>query len=213
MTNYQKILLLVFILAFLWSGINPPAGYSDWFLENSPIIVAIIALIFIGKYLKFSNVSYTLLTLYIMFPLVASHFGVSGVAFGSTVGHWLDSTRNMYDRVEHFMFGFLCFLPAKDIIMQVARKENFWTLYYLPVDAIISLSALYEIFEWLAAVTVNPHLAASFYASQGDIFDTPKDMANAVVGAIIASLLYAIYRYYRDRHRSLREKIGDIVHA
>ncbi len=201
--NYKIFLLLLLMAVFVWSGINPPAGRADWMLENSPILAAVLIFIIFNRYLKFSNLSYTLIVLYLIFPLIASHYGVAGVSFGKTLGGWLGTTRNMYDRLTHFMFGFLGFLPAQDIISQISGKNNFWSQYFLPFQTIATLSVLYEIFEWLAAVSVNPTLAASFYASQGDIFDTPKDMANALVGALVMAAIFFLYSYFH-RRKSLR---------
>ena len=78
------------------------------------------------------------------------------------------------------------------------KKETFWN-YYIPFETIVAFSAGYEIFEWIAAVTVNPVLRAAFYGSQGDIFDTPEDMANAAIGALSIMLIIFLYRKYGKR--------------
>jgi putative membrane protein len=195
MSKYKIFLLIVFIIVLVWSGINPPATQSDWLLENSPIFVALVAFIIFGRYLKLSDISYTCITIYILFPLVASHYGVTGVPIGDNIGHLIGSTRNMYDRLTHFLFGFLGFYPIYEFVVSVTKKEGGWN-YYIPIEAIAALSALYEIFEWVAAITVNPILAASFLGFQGDVFDTQKDMANAIVGALCAMLVFLIYKKY-----------------
>lgn len=197
MSKYKLVLLMIFFIALVWSGINPPAGYSDWLLENSPIFLAMIAFVVSTKYIKISDFSYTLIVIYLMFPLVAAHYGVTGVSLGSFIGELLNTTRNMYDRLTHFLFGFLGFYPIQEFVMSINnKKESPWN-YYVPFETLLAFSAIYEIFEWLAAITVNPILAASFYGSQGDIFDTPKDMANAAVGALCAMLIIFLYRKYK----------------
>lgn len=198
MNKYKLILLIIFIAVLVWSGINPPAGRADWLLENSPIFVAILAFIILIRYIKISDFSCTLIVIYLVFPLIASHYGVTGVSIGETIGHWLGTTRNMYDRLTHFAFGFLGYYPIQEFVMSINKKEGLWN-YYIPLEIVMASSALYEIFEWLAAVTVNPILAASFYGSQGDIFDTPKDMANAAVGALCALVIIFLYRKYKQK--------------
>jgi putative membrane protein len=195
--KYKIFLLVIFIAALVWSAINPPAGRSDWLLENSPIFAAMIVFILSVRYIKISNLSYTLIVIYLMFPLVAAHFGVTGVSLGNTIAHFIGTTRNMYDRVEHFLFGFLLFYPVQELVMffKKDKEESIWN-YYIPLETIIAFSALYEIFEWVAAITVNPILAAAFYGSQGDIFDTPEDMANAVVGALAMMFIVFLYQKY-----------------
>jgi putative membrane protein len=196
--KYKLFLLTVFLAALIWSGINPPSGRADWLLENSSIFLAMLVFVISVRYIKLSNLSYTMIVIYLMFPLVAAHFGVTGVSLGNAIGHFIGTTRNMYDRLTHFLFGFLLFYPVQELVMHFnknSEKESFWN-YYIPIESILAFSALYEISEWVVAVTVNPILAASFYGSQGDIFDTPEDMANALVGALCIMLLVFLYRKY-----------------
>jgi putative membrane protein len=196
MSKYRIFLLIIFVAALIWSGIKPPVGQSDWLLENSPLFVSVILLVVFTKYLKLSDFSYTLIVIYLMFPLVASHYGVAGVPFGETLGHWMGSTRNMYDRLTHFLFGFLGFYPVQEFMMSLNHQESAWN-YYIPLETILAFSAVYEIFEWLASITVNPILSASFLGSQGDVFDTQKDMWTAALGAVCAMIFIFLYRKYR----------------
>jgi len=208
--RYKIFLLMVFVLALVLSSINPPAGKADWWLENSPLFLAMLGYIISVRYLKISDLSYTLIVIYLMFPLIASHFGVTGVSLGNAIGHFIGTTRNMYDRLTHFLFGFLLFYPIQEFVMSInknSEKGSFWN-YYIPFETILSFSAIYEIFEWIAAVTVNPILAASFYGSQGDIFDTPEDMANAAVGALCVILIIFLYRKYGKKLFESVQKIN-----
>ncbi len=199
MSKYKIILLVIFILALVWSGIRPPASQQYWLLENSPLFLAILVFVLLELYfkLKISNFSYTLIVLYLILPLIASHYGVTGVSFGEILGNWIGSTRNMYDRLTHFAFGFLGFYPVYEFVVSVNKKESLWN-YYIPLETIMMFSAIYEIFEWMAAVTVNPVLAASFYGSQGDVFDTQKDMAMAGLGALSALILVFLFQKYKN---------------
>jgi putative membrane protein len=199
MNKYKWILLIAFILILTWSGIHPPAGNPDWLLENSPIFGAILVFVALARFIKMSDFSYTLLFIYLLFPLATSHYGVTGVPFGSTISHFFGFSRNMYDRLTHFLFGFLLFYPIYDLVLNITKKENGWS-YYFPIEIIISLSAIYEIFEWLAAITVNPVLGAAFYGSQGDPFDTPEDMACALVGGILAMIIVFYFKKYKKSY-------------
>ena len=198
-TIYQFALIAIIIGAFIWSMIHP-ASNADWLLENSPIFLVAILLIIFGRYLKLSSFSYTLIVLYLILPLMASHYGVTGVPIGYQIGKFMGFTRNMFDRVTHFAFGFLLFYPIYEIIFSIKEKKDFWN-YYIPLETIIAASALYEIFEWLSAVSVNPILAASFYGTQGDPFDTPEDMTCAIAGALISMIILIIYNKYHERFR------------
>jgi putative membrane protein len=191
-----KIFLIVSILGVLvWSRIwtiHP----DYWLLENLPVFAAFIVYILLLRYIQLSNFSYTLIAIYLILPLVTSRYGVSSVPIGHTLGEWLGSTRNLYDKLTHFAFGFLWVYPIKEYVQYLNKGKSKWD-YYIPLITIIAAGALYEIFEWIAAISVNPVLANQFYGSQGDIFDTQKDMAIATIGALSAIALIYFYEKFR----------------
>jgi putative membrane protein len=187
MTTYQKILAAVFAVFLIVFSIHP-ADRADWFLEMLPVFLGIIAIYILGRYVRLSSVSYTCAALYFTLPVIAAHYGVAGVPFGFTLGHWLGTTRNMFDRLEHFSYGFLTANLIREGFIGITKTKGFWS-YYFPIDVTLALSALYEIFEWIGGATVRPSTAASFVGAQGDFWDTPKDMAMATAGVIIAMLI------------------------
>jgi putative membrane protein len=54
----------------------------------------------------------------------------------------------------------------------------------------MTISAVYELIEWITALIYGAN-ADAFLGGQGDIWDTQKDMACALVGAACALLLCA----------------------
>ena len=52
---------------------------------------------------------------------------------------------------------------------------------------VFAVSAAYEIFEWFLAVVMDPAAADAYNGQQGDVFDSPKDMAMAGLGSIITA--------------------------
>jgi putative membrane protein len=196
MNKYRLFLLVIFIIVFIWSGINPPS-LSYWALENIPVVLALLALFILERYVKLSNISYTFLLAYIILPLITSHYGVAHVPFGNDIGRLFGSSINMYDKLVHFSFGFLVFYPMQELVIRFNKnyeKESGWN-YYIPLSTMFALSGIYEVFEWIAALTVNPVLAASFYGST-DIFDGQKDMTMTIIGAsMMAFVLFLIRKY------------------
>ena len=51
-----------------------------------------------------------------------------------------------------------------------------------------TIGALYEIFEWLLTILLSPGRADEYNGQQGDMWDSQKDMAIALVGGLAASL-------------------------
>ena len=83
------------------------------------------------------------------------------------------------------------------------REDKFWS-YFSTFNIVVSLSAIYEIFEWIAAASVNHALASAFLGSS-DVFDTQKDMVVSVIGAILAFLIVITINHYRNNDKLLAQ--------
>jgi len=193
MTRYQKILLLVFIAVWIWAAINPSYRH-DWLLENYLVFIFVPLILILGKWFRLSNVSYTLITIFMILHVVGSHYTYAEVPFGFTLQEWFGATRNMYDRLVHFTFGFLLAYPIREVFIRISRARGFWA-YYLPIDLVLSFSALYEIVEWLTALNVDPSAGLAFLGSQGDVWDAQKDMLVAGIGAFLAMFIIALINW------------------
>ncbi len=197
MTKYRWFLLAIFLVAWVWAAINPSYPH-DWLLENYLVFIFVPLIIFLGRYFKLSNVSYTLITIFLILHVIGSHYTYAEVPFGDTLKNWFGAERNMYDRLVHFSFGFLLTYPIREIFLRIAKVKGFWG-YYLPLDVTLSFSAVYEIIEWLAATSVSSSAGLAFLGSQGDIWDAQKDMLCAGVGAVIAMSIIFIINWRLDR--------------
>ncbi|HEY4522180.1 MAG TPA: DUF2238 domain-containing protein [Candidatus Paceibacterota bacterium] len=184
MTRYQMLLAAVFAAAWLIAAYNP-LHREAWLLENLLVFIFIPILIITARYFKLSDASYTFITFFLIMHVIGSNWTYGEVPFGFQLGEWLGTDRNMYDRLLHFSFGFLMAYPIREMFMRVTDTRGFWT-YYIPLDIILAFSAIYEIIEWVALMTVDSTAGTLFLAHQGDIFDPAKDIANALVGGIIA---------------------------
>ena len=205
MSRYHKVLIFVFVAVWIWSAIYPKFPH-DWLLENVLVLIFVPIIILLGRYLKLSNVSYTVITVFMILHVVGSHYTYAEVPFGFTLQRWLGADRNMYDRLVHFCFGFLLAYPVREVFMRVARARGFWS-FFLPLDVTLSLSAVYEIIEWQAAARVDPAAGLAFLGSQGDIWDAQKDMLLAGLGAALAMLIVALlnWRYNPAFLREMRQ--------
>ena len=64
-------------------------------------------------------------------------------------------------------------------------------LYLFPVCFILAVASVYEIFEWLYALSADPAAGIAVLGSQGDIWDAQKDMLADGLGAVAAIVLFA----------------------
>lgn len=193
MTRYQRILLLLVVAVWVWSAIRPRYPH-DWLLENTLVLLFIPALIFLGRYFRLSDFSYTLIAIFMALHMIGSHYTYAEVPFGYTLKTWFGADRNMYDRLVHFSFGLFFAYPIREIFLRLARVRGFWG-YYLPFDVVLAFSGAFEIFEWRIAANVNPEAGMAYLGSQGDIWDAQKDMLMAGIGAALAMLTIAIINW------------------
>lgn len=187
------------VLLWLW-GTFHVANLANWFLETALDIICLTTLAATYRRFTFATLSYSLMTVYFAVHFVGAYYTYDHVPFGYVVGHWLGTARNMYDRVVHFSFGLLFYYPIRELMVRTARVQGFWA-HYLPLDAVLALSALYEVGEWLTATHTPAHLGATFLAAQGDVWDTQKDMMVAGLGALTFTLGLWLWQHVRQRVR------------
>ena len=213
MTRYLKLLLLVFIAVWVWAAINPSYRH-DWLLENYLVFIFIPIIVVTGRYFRLSNVSYGLITLFMILHVIGSHYTYAEVPFGDVLQSWLGASRNMYDRLVHFSFGFLLAYPIREVFLRVTRVKGFWG-YYLPFDVTLAFSAVYEIIEWVAAANIDPAAGLAFLGSQGDVWDAQKDMTLAGTGALLAMIIIALINlryqpgFWQEMKSSFKIPAGD----
>lgn len=197
---YPLLLMVLFLVEFLYLAIEPH-NRVVWLSENSIslIVVATMVILYCCK-IRFSNLAYTLIAIYVYCHTVGGHFTFERVPIDS-VTEFFGFERNHYDRMCHFMVGFFAY-PAMEFFEERHLIKGRKLTMFLMVMAIFGVSALFELVEWIYAVLAAPEEGNAFLGSQGDIWDAQKDMLCDGCGAIFSVLLYGIV------HRRDREKIS-----
>jgi putative membrane protein len=205
MTKYKFSLIIIFAAFWIWAAIHPSYQH-DWLLENYLVFIFVPIIFILGRYFKLSNVSYTLITVFMVLHVIGSHYTYAEVPFGYTLQHLLGASRNMYDRLVHFSFGFLLAYPVREMFMRLSRAKGFWS-YYFPLDLVGASSAIYEIIEWITAKNVDASAGLAFLGAQGDIWDAQKDMLMAIIGAALAMLIIFIINWIfnKDHWKEFKE--------
>ncbi|MDD3450418.1 MAG: DUF2238 domain-containing protein [Gammaproteobacteria bacterium] len=208
MTRYHKFLLLFFAAVWTWAAIGPKYPH-DWLLENYLVFIFVPFILLVSRYFRLSDLSYTLITLFMALHVVGSHYTYAEVPFGYELQQWLGAGRNMYDRLVHFSFGLLLAYPLREMFLRIARTQGVWGLW-LPIELVLAFSAGYEIIEWLVAARVDPEAGLAFLGTQGDIWDAQKDMLLAGAGAVLAMGIVALvhWRYDPGFAGELRESLS-----
>ncbi len=184
---------LVFALAVALSAIHPRYP-SDWWLENALAALLVALLFATRKAFPFSRLSYSLIFTFLLFHELGAHYTYAEVPYREWFPFLAISERNHYDRLVHFLFGFLLGYPIREVFLRIVRVRGFWA-YYLPLDVAMAFSMLYELIEWGAAELFGGDLGLAYLGTQGDVWDAQKDMALASLGALLAMLVTALVNW------------------
>jgi putative membrane protein len=190
-------------VAFLLAAIRPDTVF-DWALENTLVFILVPLLIWSYRKLPLSDLSYLLILTYLCIHEWGAHYKYSDVPLGEWMKVWLHTTRNHYDRVAHFSFGLLLSYPFQEVFIRSARIGGMWR-YYLPIEATLAFSAIYEMLEAGSASMLSPQRLEEFVGMQGDPWDSQEDMLMAGLGSIVAMICVYQFRKRRAKASAMRE--------
>lgn len=199
--RYALILLVLFLMIWSALAINP-LYRDDWLLENILSAITIACLLFTYRYLPLSKPSYLMIFLFLCLHTVGSHYTYAEVPYekwvfefsGGSLNALMGWERNQFDRLVHYLYGFLLFYPIQEVVTKITQVKR-GMAYFVAVLIVMSTSMLYELIEWGVVEFLGGDLGVSYLGIQGDIWDAQKDMMLASIGAVIA----ALYFYWRPR--------------
>ncbi len=200
-------------VAILWLLLAiEPLYRNTWLLENVLRVPASVILFATWRVLPLSLTSCIAPYLFFSLHAIGAHFTYSLVPYDEALrdlssqplNGLLGFTRNHYNRLVHFAYGLLIFQPIREMIMLHAKVCGFWS-YVLPLDFIMSTSAIYELLEWASAIAFGGDVGAAFLGTQGDEWDAQRDMGLAGLGSPIAiAITFAFDRRYGNEPASKR---------
>jgi putative membrane protein len=183
------ILLGVTLALLVLSGIAPRDRFT-WVLEVAPVIIAVPILVATSGRFPLSPLLYRLLFLHACVLMLGGHYTYAEVPLGAWVRDAFGLTRNHYDRLGHFVQGFVPALLAREILLRKTPLRPGGWLFTLVTAVALAISASYELIEWWTAVLTGTR-ADAFLGTQGDPWDTQWDMFLALCGAVVAQLSLA----------------------
>ena len=190
MRYYPYLLALSFLVFFILLGIDP-VDRSVWIVEVIPIVIVYLFLIFTYQKFKFTNISYSLMLIWMVWHTIGGHYTFANVPF-DFITDLFDFQRNNFDRVGHIVVGFYAYPMAEFLTRK--KYTNVIVASFFGLFFIMSIAAGYEIVEWAYAVIDGGDTGLEFLGSQGDIWDAQKDMLADTIGAIVALALFLYIR-------------------
>lgn len=198
--RFKSVTLFVFFFILIVSCINPVYP-REMYMQHSATAVVAFFLIYATKKNTLSNGSFLMIVIFMIFHSIGARWIYSYTPYDQwiksltnfSLNSYFGFERNQYDRFIHFIFGFLILVPIRELY---AKKPGMTlkTSNQLAFLSILSLSMLYEIFEWILSIVLSPDAAEAYNGQQGDYWDAQKDMALALIGALCMLLMLRLFR-------------------
>ncbi len=190
MPRSHKLVYALYLLVWIFMAINPKYP-QDWLLENVLVFIFVPFVICMDKKYNYTLLSIIFLLIFASLHSLGSHYTYAEMEHFNTLTQFFGFERNHFDRLVHFLFGLLAFRMLFE--MTSPGTATVKTALLLTFSMIISISAFYEILEWLAVILLQPDLGMAFLGTQGDIWDAQKDTLAAMIGALIHITFYKSY--------------------
>jgi putative membrane protein len=193
MPRSHKIVYAVYAMIWTILAIDPKYR-DDWLLENVLVFIVFPLVIWLDKKQHLTLTSIILLLIFASLHSLGSHFTYTEMKYFNPVTHFFGFERNHFDRVVHFLFGLLAFRALFELLTPGIMRIR--TALLFTFTMVVTISTFYEILEWLAAIIFHPELGIAFLGTQGDIWDSQKDIIAAILGALVNLFFYKSYGKY-----------------
>ncbi|MGC6329684.1 DUF2238 domain-containing protein [Rhizorhabdus sp. FW153] len=175
---------IVWLVAFAWSG-RHPFDRATWWMEVAPVMIALPVLWLSAARFPLTGLALGLIAVHGLVLIVGGAYSYARVPVGFVVQDWLDLARNPYDRLGHFMQGFVPAIVLRELLIRLGRIASGKLLTALVLACCLAVSATYELIEFAAAMLLGQG-ADEFLGTQGDVWDTQWDMLMCLIGAAAA---------------------------
>jgi putative membrane protein len=188
----------IFLAVLAWSGIGPK-DFITWCLEVAPAVLGGVVLWFTRERFPLTTLGYVLILMHCIVLMVGGHYTYAEVPLGEWMRELVDGSRNNYDKLGHFVQGFVPVMIARELMIRLeVFNSASWRDFFI-VCYCLAFSAFYELIEWWVAL-LSDEAADAFLGTQGYVWDTQSDMGWALFGAVLALVLLG-----RLHDRQLRE--------
>ena len=181
------LLGLVWAIGLLASGWSP-FDRATWWMEVAPVLIAFPLLVTIRRRFAFTDLALVLIGLHGLVLMLGGAYTYARVPIGFVAQDWLHLARNPYDRFGHLMQGFVPAIVLREVLVRTGVIATGRVLAITVLAYCLSVSALYELIEFGAAVALGQG-AEAFLGTQGDPWDTQWDMLMCLIGAALALIL------------------------
>ena len=177
------------LIVLIWSGIGPKER-GTWLMEVLPVLIALPLVLMTWKRFPLTTLLTVVITLHAIVLMVGGKYTYAEMPLFNWLRDEFHLSRNHYDRLGHFMQGFAPALVIRELLLRTSTLKSGKWMATIIIFSCLGVSAIYELIEWAAAVALGAG-ADAFLATQGDVWDTQKDMLMAGIGAAVAVVFFS----------------------
>jgi putative membrane protein len=178
---------LLVLLALAVSAVQP-FDRLTWLMETLPVMLVLPLMWATHRRFPLTPLLSILIFMHCIVLILGGAYTYARVPLGFVLQDWFDLARNPYDKIGHFMQGLVPALAAREIFLRRQVVQSKAWLGFLVVCVVMTVSAVYELIEWAAALIMGQG-ADEFLGTQGDVWDTQSDMFLALIGALSCLIL------------------------
>lgn len=179
---FGAVLSVIVVATLSWSAVHP-VDWLTWWMEVSWVLVGFPIVAWLALRYGITRILLVLLTVHAVILVIGGHYTYEKVPAGLWVQEWFDLARNDYDRLGHFVQGFVPALIARELLRRTSPLQPGRWIAVLCIASALAFSAVFEMIEWGSSVALGAS-ADAFLGSQGDPWDAQWDMLCALIGAM-----------------------------
>ncbi|KDN18567.1 hypothetical protein DV20_28655 [Amycolatopsis rifamycinica] len=184
----------VVLAALVVTGVQARSP-GTWFLEVVWVLLGWPVVVALRKRFPLTRLLCWLLVLHALVLCYGGQYTYAETPLGEWVRDWLGTRRNDYDRLGHFVQGFVPAVAVREVLLRRTPLRPGGWVSFLTVSVCLAISACFEFVEWFSALIAGSG-ADAFLATQGDVWDTQWDMFLCLCGAVLSVL---VWRRLHDR--------------
>ena len=179
---FGAVLSVIVVATLSWSAVHP-VDWLTWWMEVSWVLVGFPIVAWLALRYGITRILLVLLTMHAVILVIGGHYTYEKVPAGLWVQEWFDLARNDYDRLGHFVQGFVPALIARELLRRTSPLQPGRWIAILCIASALAFSAIFEMIEWGSSVALGAS-ADAFLGTQGDPWDAQWDMLCALIGAM-----------------------------
>lgn len=182
------LLVAVVLVALVVTGTQAKA-IGTWFLEVVWVLVGLPLVLVLRKRFPLTRLLCWLLVLHALVLCYGGQYTYAETPLGNWVRDWLGTQRNNYDRLGHFVQGFVPAVAVREVLLRRTPLRPGGWVAFLTASVCLAIGAGFEFVEWFSALVAGSG-ADAFLATQGDVWDTQWDLFLCLCGAVVSLLVW-----------------------